>query len=259
MKIKFLGVGGAFAPIAIGNSNMLLSHNGKNMLVDFGKTGVYILRDELGIQLTEIDAVWVSHLHDDHVGSIGDLALARYFMPIRDQVGVAIKPKLYTIRYLMEELWNNTLRGNLETVEGKIMTLTDYFDCKPLEPNTSFEWQGYNFQPIQTIHVMAGYIFRYSYGLIITNPETKKKTFITTDTQFAPNQLHHFYATCDLIFHDTETLPFKSNVHAHYSDLNTLSAEIKKKMWLYHYAKPIDSWEKDGFAGFVKKGQEFDI
>jgi len=28
---------------------------------------------------------------------------------------------------------------------------------------------------------------------------------------------------------------------------------------MYHYAKPIESWEADGFAGFVKKGQEFDI
>ena len=31
MKIKFIGVGGAFAPISIGNSNMLLSQNGKNI------------------------------------------------------------------------------------------------------------------------------------------------------------------------------------------------------------------------------------
>ena len=106
---------------------------------------------------------------------------------------------------------------------------------------------------------MAGYMFKYSYGLIITNPETKKVTFITTDTQFAPYQLHKFYEMSDVIYHDAETLPFKSHVHAHYEDLKSLPIEIKNKMWLYHYHKPIDSWKEDGFLGFVIKGQEFII
>lgn len=259
MKLKFIGVGGAFAPISIGNSNMLLSHNGKNMLIDCGTTAPYILRDEWGIQHTEIDSIWISHLHADHVGGLEWLAFMRYFVPIRDQTGYVMKPKLYTIRYLMQELWENTLRGGLESVEGKITSMTDFFECEPIEPNQSFLWQDYKFQPIQTIHVMAGYMFRYSYGLMITNPDTQKKTFITTDTQFAPYQLHKFYDMADVIYHDCETLPFRSNVHAHYMDLNTLPKETKAKMWLYHYAKPIDSWEKDGFAGFVTKGQEFEV
>ena len=257
--MKFIGVGGAFAPISIGNSNMLLSHNGKNLLIDCGVTAPFILRDELGIQHIEIDGVWVSHLHSDHIGGLEWLAFMRYFVPIRDQVGNVIRPKLFTIKYLMQELWENSLRGGLESVEGKITTLTDFFDCQPLELNNKFVWQGYEFQPVQTIHVMAGYIFRHSYGLLITNPETKKVTFITTDTQFAPHQLHKFYEMADVIFHDTETLPNKSYVHAHYEDLKTLPSEIKCKIWMYHYAKPIPSWKEDGFLGFVKKGDEFEI
>ena len=39
----------------------------------------------------------------------------------------------------------------------------------------------------------------------------------------------------DIIFHDCETLPFKSGVHAHYEDLKTLDDKTRKKMWLYHY------------------------
>lgn len=259
MKLKFIGVGGAFAPISVGNSNMLLSHNGKNMLVDCGITAPYILRDEWGIQHTEIDSVWISHLHADHIGGLEWLGFMRYFVPIRDQVGNVVKPKLITVQPLMKELWETSLRGGMESVEGKIQSLTDYFDCKPLKENESFVWQGYNFIPVQTIHVMAGYIFKHSYGLLITNPETNEKTFITTDTQYAPYQLNTFYKQADVIFHDCETLPIKSHVHAHYEDLNTLALEIKNKMWLYHYARKIDSWQQDGFAGFVTKGQEFEI
>mgnify|MGYP001025512325 CR=1 FL=1 len=61
-------------------------------------------------------------------------------------------------------------------------------------------------------------------------------------------------------FHDCETSPFPSNVHAHYNDLKSLPKNIKEKMWLCHYNdgdKP--DCIKDGFAGWVQQGQVFDF
>ena len=65
-----------------------------------------------------------------------------------------------------------------------------------------------------------------------------------------------------MIFHDCETSPFKSGVHAHYDELKTLKNDVKNKMWLYHYQPNTLTEEKvqqDGFAGFIKKGLDFDI
>jgi hypothetical protein len=47
-------------------------------------------------------------------------------------------------------------------------------------------------------------------------------------------------------------------VHAHYEELKELPAEIKQKMWLYHYSDGVlPDAQADGFAGFVKPRQEF--
>lgn len=268
MKLKFLGVGGAFAPIAKGNSNMMLtSDSGKVMMIDWGTTAPYIFRDELARDFREIDALWISHLHADHIGGLEMLAFARYFQPKLDKDGKTIKIKLFMVPELMRELWETSLKGGLESVEQKVMNLTDYFECIPVPVNSFFVWEGYVFQPVQTIHVMSGYQFKHSYGLMCQNQVAPNTgivgnhggvTFITTDTQFAPEQLQFFYKVADWIFHDCETLPFKSHVHAHYNDLNTLPPEVKAKMWLYHYADKRDA-AADGFAGFVDKGQEFTI
>jgi len=48
MKLKFIGRGGAFAPMSIGQSNMIFEHQGKRMLLDCGTTEPYILRVEKG-------------------------------------------------------------------------------------------------------------------------------------------------------------------------------------------------------------------
>ena len=87
----------------------------------------------------------------------------------------------------------------------------------------------------------------------------RKTVFITTDTQFCPNQIMDFYKMADVIFHDCEATKFKSGVHAHYDELCTLPKEVKAKMWLYHYQTNDRPADKDGFLGFVAKGQEFDL
>jgi len=51
-----------------------------------------------------------------------------------------------------------------------------------------------------------------------------------------------------------------SGVHAHYNDLKGLPAEMKVKMWLYHYNDgALPNANADGFQGFVQKGQSFEI
>ena len=97
-----------------------------------------------------------------------------------------------------------------------------------------------------------------SYGLIFEGEMSR--VFLTTDTQFCPNQIQTFYDSVDIIFHDCETTPFKSGVHAHFTDLATLDEKTKKKMWLTHYAdgdKP--DAEEAVFAGYVAKGQVFNL
>ena len=82
--------------------------------------------------------------------------------------------------------------------------------------------------------------------------------FITTDTVFQPELLEHVYKDVDLIFHDCETSKDKTSVHAHYDQLCSLPEAVKNKIWLYHY-QPNTRYnpQKNGFQGFITKGQEF--
>lgn len=253
-KIQFIGVGSAFTTREYYQSNaLIIAGSGKKLLIDCGTHAQFAL-EELGINNgnlgREIDGVYISHLHADHIGSLEWLALVTYFNP-----GFQ-RPKLFGIQSLMSDLWNKSLRGGLETLEGKIANLTDYFECHPVRINNSFVWENIKFTPVQTVHVVSGMQIQHSYGLMIQEVGSVKRVFLTTDTQFAPYQMRKFYDQADLILHDCETAPFKSGVHAHYDDLNGLPAPVKAKMWLYHYQpKPQQDAEKDGFLGFLRKAQ----
>jgi len=248
MKLTFIGRGGAFAPISIGQSNMLFEENGKKMLLDCGMTAPYIL-DEMGIRAQDIDAIYVSHLHSDHIGGIEWLGFINYFTKSK-------KPQMFGAAPVLSDLWAHSLRGGMECIQGQLANLETFFDVYPVAQNEFFEWEGYRFIPVQTIHVVTGFTFQHSYGLIIQK-ESGPKTFISTDTQFTyPCPLQVYYDQSDIIFHDCET-KFKSGVHSFYKDMLVLDEKTKAKMWLYHYNQREES--EDGFAGWIEKGQIFNI
>ena len=256
-------------------SNFLFRQNQKTMALDFG-TYAPLALEENHMTTLDLDAIYISHLHADHTGGLEELLFDTYFNP------KAKRPTLYCqgeyIRDsesntiiksgLVSDLWDHTLSGGAIGLEGKIATLDTYFDVRAVKDNSSFIWEGVKFDIVQTIHICAKYRIENSFGLMWNDPDTKERIYITTDTQFCPvNAAMAYLREADIIYHDCETTPFKSGVHAHYSELVTLPAEIKAKMWLYHFDDSIImNWDvmnekakNDGFLGFVPTGAVFDL
>ena len=250
MKIQFIGVGSAFTLTNYQSNLLVESESGKKLLVDCGSDARFALR-ELNVSHCEIDSIYISHLHADHVGGLEWIGFATKFDPS------CPKPHLYISRYLKNELWSNVLSGGMLSLQGEVADLDTYFEVHSIPKNGKFSWEDIDFQLIQTVHIMDGFSIVPSFGLIFAAHDIR--TFLTTDTQFAPEQLKDFYEMADIIFHDCETAPFESGVHAHYAKLRTLPDKFKQKMWLYHYHDgALPDARADGFRGFVNKGQVFD-
>lgn len=253
MKLLFLGSGSAFTVNGSNyHSNMLLVDDaGAKLLIDCGSDARLALA-ELGLTYKDIQAVYVSHLHADHVGGLEWLGFSSYFDPNCE------KPHLYCHHSLKAPLWENVLSGGMSSLQSHMADLSTYFKVHTINDNEAFFWNTVSLKTVQTLHVMNGFKILPSFGLVFTVNNTK--ALITTDTQFAPTQLGEFYEWADIIFQDCETSKTMSGVHANYTELLTLTPEIRRKMWLYHYNPgPLPNAKKDGFCGFVVKGQVFDL
>jgi ribonuclease BN (tRNA processing enzyme) len=255
MNIIALGTGSAFT-MKNYQTNFLIQENGKNLIVDCGSDIRFSLRD-VGLSYLDIDSVYLSHAHQDHIGGLEYLAFTTYFDPR------CKKPNLYCERNLIHSIWNYSLKGGLEGLEGVDATIDTYFNATPVEKNSSFTWEGIKFDIVQSIHVSAKYCVVDSFGLMFTY--NGKRIYISTDVQFAPEtSMKAYYKEADLIIHDCETAPYQSGVHAHYNMLKTLPDNIKSKMILCHYQDNVidafDEWnnkaKSDGFIAFAEKGKD---
>lgn len=250
LKLTFLGAGSAFTMGGDNyQSNMLLELDGRKFLIDCG-TDIRFSLAENGVKANEINDVYISHLHADHVGGVEWLAFSTFF----DKK--CPKPNLYIDQKLGELLWEQVLQGGLSSLEDRQAELATYFEIKNIVKNREFMWQGAKITLCETLHMVSNKEKIPSFGLFIEFKDNK--IFLTTDTQFCPEMYTQLYKDATIIFHDCETSKFKSGVHSHYSDLITLPKEIKNKTWLYHYNPgELPNAHADGFLGFITKGQTF--
>ena len=250
MKLIFIGAGSAFT-VGTDNyhSNMLLeSEDHQRLLIDCGSDARSALF-ELGLTYKDINHVYISHLHADHVGGLEWLGYSTYVDPSCD------KPSLHISEKLVKDLWQHVLAGGLGSTGNSLAT---YFKVNSIKDNEIFYWKNLEFHLIQTVHVVKKFTLFPSYGLMFTTDDLK--VFITTDSQLNPKQILDYYKMSDIIFQDCETANQKSSVHAHFEELNELDVKFKEKMWLYHYNPgKLPDAKKAGFRGFVKKGQTFNF
>lgn len=206
MKITVVGCGGAFTE-KLYHQCFMLTENGHNLFIDMGQQIIPFALKNACLTVNDIHEVIITHGHDDHAGSLGTLGLKRYDWKNRPihytNSPIKYAPKLIANEELMNELWDST-KANLRTMEGFVATLDTFFEVKALKGNEHYNFEGWDIQLIQQIHVMTGSIVMNSFGVYCERGE--KSFFITSDTQyFQPRQVKYFYEKANVIITDCET------------------------------------------------------
>lgn len=291
MKLTFLGVTGGLAEGF--NSNMLIDISYESdycdtssicntdtykyspnkhiytLLLDCGEDFHYAIKN-ISRDISQIDGVYISHLHYDHMGGLSRLGYyCRYILKG--------KIDLYIHESLVNDLWRMLAPAmDRDHNSSNLNDLSTYFNLKIISENklNKFWIKSRCFYLIRNKHINSTMGDVYSYGLFIGHNK-EKNIYISTDTMEIP---HHRVLACfpevmsgshdkvllervDIIFHDVNILNSHS-VHCDYSDLNNMHKSVKKKTWLYHYNDIGDKMPDtvgDGFLGFVKEGQIFNF
>lgn len=244
MKLTFLGVSGLLDDGF--SSNMLLDIGDNTLLIDCGLDIKHSLAAS-NRKVEEIDAIYISHLHSDHMGGLEYFAYYSKFISSK-------KIKLYIHESQVFKLWS-MLAPSLCIMNNKhsFFSLDDYFDVYSIYKQ--FHWNMYTFELEKLNHIENGIENMYSYGISCVG-SLYPQFYISTDTKECKAGFGKY------IFHDCDVMNL-GGAHANYEDLvKDIHPNFKKDMWLYHYHDLGDAMpnaKADGFAGFVKQGQIFEI
>ncbi|MFW6008352.1 MAG: MBL fold metallo-hydrolase [archaeon] len=235
-SITFLGTGNAWNH-NYDNTSALFEFNNTNLLIDCGFTTPINLNkiNKLG----EIDNIWISHTHGDHIYGLEEIAFRNKFLYKR-KINLFIARKNYKdIKSCLEA----TLQ--YDGANKKLQTLDNYFNVCIIDKG--FSIKGYKFTIEKTKHAynMSSYML-YGNNFIYTG-----------DTQFI-DWSRYDLSKIKYIFHDTQLAKYDNNAHAPLQDLLTLPNNIRKKIWCMHYGEDIEKYKSTIFNNNMKIVDKFD-
>lgn len=221
--LRFLGVGNAQAAPVLGSACGVLERDGEPVLmIDCGQEALSAFLDRYG---APPQALYITHLHMDHVGGLERLFYKIYFDPrLRGQT------RLFVPAALMPLLQARVADYPEVIAEGG----ANFWDAFTLIPVSRGFWQrGLWFDVFATRHHAPG----TSFGIALAG------CFVWTgDTRPIPEMLAQYAAQGELVAHDCALVGNPS--HTGVDDLGReYPEELRGRLLLYHYASTSDADE----------------
>ncbi len=223
MKVTALGVGDAFSARWY-STCLLLEHDGVRLLVDCPHPIRKVLAESTSIDLPDLDAVVLTHLHADHCSGLEGLGFFAYFvneqpMPLLTHPGVS------------KRLWErlapgmDTLLQDLDAPPSR-QELADYYALTSLSTDDAVAFGPFSIEARWTKHHVPTTALRIRAGA--------RTLGYSADTAFDP-ELISWLAEADLVIHETNL-----GTHTAIEDLLSLDDDLKARMRLVHYPDWFD-------------------
>jgi len=199
MQIKFIGTGGAFEP-AYYNAAAILNFREKTILIDAGFT-VYPRLVALNL-LFSFDYILLTHLHNDHCGSLANILLHRHFH------GDGRKPILLYQTESFKAQIQEFLRIQLKDPEKYV----DFAPCNTVTELSILDTFGRHSEEFQTY----SFIWEEENERLVYSGDLQQADFLFTHLQtLAPLPT--------IVFHDISFNP-ENKGHTHYTRLQLYQA-----------------------------------
>lgn len=227
MKLNFLGKGSAFYPI-YGNTCAYFLHNKKLYLLDCGESVFEILFKKKLLDEVEDAYVMITHLHADHVGSLG--SLISYFYCIRNMKIHVFHPESTLVDLL-----------SLEGINRDGYSFSQAFFLNDA---------GINVESVPVNHAKE----MNCYGYILRDEE--KTLYYSGDSADVPERVRDLFLSGDIdeIYHDTSTHNTPNPSHCYYGKLEqAFPKEKRANVFCMHLDSPCEEILKE--KGFRIAGE----
>jgi ribonuclease BN (tRNA processing enzyme) len=228
LELLPLGVGDAFSAVHY-SSSYALRADGRWLLVDCPHPIRKMMREasvrsEVALDIDDVAAVVLTHLHADHVSGVEDLGFFSYFVLGR-RARIAVHPQVAT------RLWEGHLAAGMEWLRAPDgtrteKTLDDYFELVPLDETRPVQIGQFQIECRRTRHHVPTTALRVR--------AAGRAIGFSADTTFDPD-LIAWLAAADLVVHETGF-----GIHTPLDRLAELPEETRSRMRLAHFPDALD-------------------
>lgn len=229
MSVLPIGVGDAFSRLHY-SSSVVLESGGQRLLIDCAHPIRKVLHEAgeragTPLDIPDIDAVLITHLHGDHVSGLDSFAYFVHF-------ALGKKVKLLCHPLVRERLWSDCLAAAMDGLLSaggsapEPKRFDDYFEWLPLSETEPVRFGPFAIESRLTRHHVPTTALRVTAGA--------RTLGYSADTSYDP-QLIDWLSRAHLILHETNL-----GEHTPHESLAALPESLRARMRLYHYPDGFD-------------------
>lgn len=223
MELHALGVGDAFTA-RWWTTCVALRAEGATLLVDCPHPIRRVL-GEGGLDVPDVDAVVLTHLHADHSSGLEGFGFFSHFVTGR-RAALLTHPEVHA------ELWGGHLRGSMRRLldprdlSAHDHVLEDFFEVTHLSESAPVRVGPFMVEARRTVHHIPTFALRIQAGGVTLG--------WSSDTAYDEG-LIAWLAEADRLVHETN-----HGAHTPYARLAALPEPLQARMWLTHYPDDFD-------------------
>jgi ribonuclease BN (tRNA processing enzyme) len=244
LRLLSLGVGNAFSAVSY-STCLALEAEGRWLLIDCPHPIRKMMREAsvstgVDLDVTNVDAVALTHLHADHVSGLEDFAFYSYFL-LQRRVQLLAHPSV------SEHLWTGHLGGmrHTERESGRPAAeyrFSDFFDLHDLSHQDELLSGPFSVSTFPATHSLpTTAMFVEAAG---------RKIGYSADTAYDPS-LIEWLSRADLIVHEANG----GYPHTPYERLAALPASLRRKMFVVHCPDGFDPPGRE--IELLRQGQSY--
>jgi ribonuclease Z len=236
--VTLLGTGSPSPDIARFGPSTLVQAGGQTLVFDVGR-GAHQRLVQTGLTAGQIDAVFLTHLHSDHVVGIPDLWLTGW--PSRRNRPWALFGPSGTARMMnaLKEAFSADIQARVEETGGVLSRAGADVDARDIEPGVVYERDGLRVTAIRVDHGAIapayGYRIDFSGRSVVLSGDTRVSPALieaATGTQLI---IHEVFQASDALLKENPLMARIKRIHVDASEAGMIFQRVRPKLAVYSH------------------------
>ena len=235
--VTLLGTGSPIPEIDRFGPSILVQAGGQTLIFDVGR-GAHQRLAQVGVTGSQVDAVFLTHLHSDHIVGIPDLWLTGWLQrnrpwPVFGPSGTARMMDALKLAFSVD------IQARVEETAGLLTPAGSEVNARDIEPGLVYERNGLRVTAIRVDHraIAPAYGYRIDYA--------GRSVVLSGDTTVSPDLIeaavgtqllvHEVFQASDALLKDSPAMARVKTFHVDASEAGSVFQRVRPKLAVYSH------------------------
>jgi ribonuclease Z len=240
ITVTLLGTGAVIPEVERFGSSILVQAGGQTLLFDVGR-GAHQRLAQTGVAAGQIDAVFLTHLHSDHIIGIPDLWLTGWLASRRNRPWEVFGPTgTLAMMNALKVAFSADINARIEETGGRVPPAAGAaVNAHEIQPGVVYERNGLRVSAIRVEHRAIapayGYRIDYSGRSVVLSGDTSVSQELVEGAAGTQLFVHEIFQASDAVLKDNPLMARVKTFHVEASEAGSIFQRVHPKLAVYSH------------------------